>query len=232
MGHCSDLIDEWNPAHRRTEDGMLAAATDYGGEGRINPAWSMSFVDRLMHNGRNGMVELSYPSWLSFLNRSASRGRLVADSAAFWPNLHEVEAQPDLVRGRSLGRFRRTRASADSAARRFVTDVQTVVELFKALAAWRVPDQVSTLYERHGVQCTPWAYSVACVSCPTIWIVTDPELPLTLISDRPGLYEALETQRRLRPESNSTAIVRNAQQMTIDECIAALYSGRDIDWMP
>lgn len=230
--YCSRLIDEWNPTHRQADDGILAVATDYGGEGRINPVWSMSIVDRLMKNSRKRTVELSYPSWLSFLDRSTGRGRLVADCAAFRPDLHEVKAQRNVVRGRGLGRLRRTAASTDSATRHFETDVLTVVELFQALAAWRIPDQASSLYERHGVRCTPWAHSVACVSCPTIWIVTDPELPLTLMSDRPGLYESLDVHRRRATESESTRVIRVTQRMTIDECIGSVYPNGDLDWAP
>lgn len=229
---CSRLIDEWSPAHRRADDGILATATDYGGEGRINPVWSMSIVDRLMQNDRNGKVELSYPSWLSFLDRAANRGRLTDDCDVFVPDLHEVSVQRDVVRGRGLGRFRRRPASTNPATRRFETDVLTVVELFKALVAWRIPDQASTLYERHGVQSTPWAHCVACISCPTIWIVTDPELPLTLMSDRPGLYESLEVHRRRAMETESTRIVRVTQGMTIEKCIALVYPNGDLDWTP
>ncbi|MXZ14465.1 MAG: hypothetical protein F4Y76_02985 [Acidimicrobiales bacterium] len=227
--YCSSLIDEWDPTHRQIDDGALAVATDDGGEGRIDPVWSAPIIERLIHNGHDETVELSYPSWLAFLNCSV-------DCVARWPDLREINVPREVARGgglgRLLGRLVGRHASSDSATRNFKTDVLTAVELFQALAAWRDPNLTSVLYERHGVQSIDWARSVACVSCPAIWIVTDPELPLTLISDRSGMYEALEAQRRLRPESNSTAIVRNAQHMTIDECIAALYSGRDIDWMP
>lgn len=232
LGDCSSLIDEWNPAHRQAGDGVLAVATDYGGEGRINPVWSTPIISRLMQNGRSGMVELSYPNWLTFLDRVTSRGRLVGNCTAFWPDLHEIKAQRDVARDPGLGRLRRTPASVDSSMRHFKTDVLTVVELFRALVAWRVPDQASSLYERHGVQSALWAHQVACVSCPTIWMVTDPELPLTLMSDRPGLYELLESHRRRAAEFESTRIARVTQGMTIDTCIASVYPNGDLDWTP
>lgn len=230
--YCSHLIDEWSPSHHRSNDGLIAVATDYGGEGRINPAWLLPIINRLVLNPSDETVELSYPAWLSFLDPSGFRGSSATGHSDYWPDLHEVKLKRDAAKDRSFPRLFRAVIRGELATRRFETDVQTAVELFRAVVAWRDSSYRSVLFERHGVRSTYWAHHVACVSCPTIWIVTDPELPLTLISDRPGLYEMLDEQRHTNRASRSTRVVRDAQAMTIGECIELVYPENDFDWVP
>lgn len=192
-------------------------ASDHGGEGYLDPAWSSAIIEQLSRNPGDAMVYMCYPGWLSFLNHRKVNENISA------LNLQELGLEKKAAESAPLLRWFRGQTYNSSAQRCFLVDVLTAVELFRACAAWRDETVKSDLYSRQGISCVGWVHEVACTSAPSIWIVTDPELPLTLMSDRPGLYEALEGIRRAGMWNNSTQIVRDAQDLTVEECLTLTY---------
>ncbi len=216
--YCSEIVDEWNPRHRLADDTFLAIATDCGNDGRIGRCWSSAIIDCLRQESCDTTVEMCYPGSLSFLESS------LPQDADIKLNIGELESVRQAVEKSYFWGLIRRQIWNPPTVRRFETDMQTCVELFEATAAWRNPTVESSLYDRYGVGCVGWAHEVACMSSSAIWMVTDPEYSVTLVSDRPALYESLELCRRADTWCDATIVVRNAQFLTMQECIALVYS--------
>ena len=220
---CSEMVDEWNPRHRLDGDTFLAIATDHGNDGFIGRCWSPAIGEYLRQESDDSAVEMCYPGSLSFLDHGLMK---VVD---FGLNMRELDPVRDAVEKRYFWGLVRRRASNPPIVRRFEADVRTCIELFRAAVAWRNSMIESSLYGRYGVRCVGWAHEVACMSSAVVWMVTDPEYPLTLVSDRPALYESLELCRRADSWCDATVIVRDAQDLTMQECVALVYPERASD---